>query len=157
MDDKLIKQLQNSIKNRRLFIGGSMVLDPDFDIKNYLPDFQKQTELEKIIFNSKNPLPKIKNNPHRLIKNNYSSKFNTINYNDDENKKDKRKKLIINTISNEKRPLITLNNLLSLSKDNIFNNRISNTKRKNIVMTDLNLEKNLYEANNSIQTTKNKI
>ena len=157
MDNKLIKQLQNSIKNRRLFIGGSMVLDPDFDIKNYLPDFQKQKELEKIIFNAKNPLPNIKNNPHRLIKNNYSSKFNNINYNEDENKKDRKKNLIINTISNEKRPLITLNNLLSLSKDNIFNNRISNTKRKNIVITDLNLEKNLYEANNSIQSTKNKI
>ena len=59
MDNKLIKQLQNSIKNRRLFIGGSMVLDPDFDIKNYLPDFQKQKELEKIIFNAKKPLPNI--------------------------------------------------------------------------------------------------
>lgn len=157
MDTKFKKQLQNSIKNRRLYIGGSMVLDPDFDIKNYLSDIQKQVQLEKMNFNSKNTLPPIKLNPNELIIDNNSSNFNTINY-DKEIKPRKIHKYIFKKPTDENKPLVTLNNLLSLSKKNRFNNNnISKIKRVNTIDTDLNIQKKLLEANNSILSTKNKI
>ena len=158
MDTKFKKQLQNSIKNRRLYIGGSMVLDPDFDIKNYLSDIQKQVQLEKMNFNSKYTLPPIKVNPNELIVDNNSSNFNTINYDKEINKQRKIHKYIFKRPTDENKPLVTLNNLLSLSKNNIFdNNNISKLKRTNTIDTDLNIQKKLLEANNSILFTKKKI
>ena len=158
MDNKFNKQLQNSIKNRRLYIGGSMALDPDFDIKNYIFDIQKQVQLEKINFNSKTSLPPIKISPSGLITEKINSNFNTINYDKDTNKSRKSSKFNIKSLTDGNKPLITLNNLLSLSKDNIFNKNIS--KRTNTIDTDLNdlnIQKKLFEANNAIQVTKNKI
>ena len=148
MDKNLNNQLQNSIKKRRIYLGGSMVLDPCFDIKNYLTDVQKQVELEKITFNLKKSLPQLKINSYNSI--NY-------NYNVNKNIKDGDKKLIIKTYTDEKKPLTTINNLLSLSKDNIFNTHTSNEKKKYSIKTDLNIQKKILEANNSIQSTKNQI
>jgi len=160
MDNKFNKQLQNSIKNRRLYIGGSMALDPDFDIKNYISDIQKQVQLEKINFNSKTSLPPIKISPSGLITEKINSNFNTINYDKDTNRSRKRNKFNVKSLTDGNKPLITLNNLLSLSKDNIFNKNISKLKRTNTIDTDLNdlnIQKKLFEANNAIQVTKNKI
>ena len=69
---------------------------------------------------------------------------------------------IYNTISNnkkERKPLATLSNLLTLSKDNIFNNKdiMSNRKNQKILNTDLSTQKKLYEMNNDIQLIKKKI
>ena len=158
MDTKFKKQLQNSIKKRRLYIGGSMVLDPDFDIKNYLSDIQKQVQLEKMNFNSKSSLPPIKLNPNEVIIDNNSSNFNTINYNEEINIPGKPKKYFFKKPTDNNKPLVTLNNLLSLSKNNILNNNnISKLKRTNTIDTDLNIQKKLLEANNSILSTKNRI
>ena len=158
MDTKFKKQLQNSIKKRRLYIGGSMVLDPDFDIKNYLSDIQKQVQLEKMNLISKSTLPPIKLNPNEVITDNISSNFNTINYDKEINKPRKIHKYIFKKQTDENKPLVTLNNLLSLSKNNILNNNnISKLKRTNTIDTDLNIQKKLLEANNSILSTKNRI
>ena len=162
MNEKLNKILQNSIKKRRLFIGGTMVLDSDFNIKNYLSDVQKQVLLEKIYCNGKRTLPKINKNSHRLITNNYSCNYITMNNNNNEKEKENSNKikhnLIFNTNVNDKKPLVTLNNLLTLSKDNLFNIHKSDSIRKNnIIITDINVEKKLFDANNAIQSTKNKI
>ena len=46
MEQKFNKDIPNSIKERRLFIGQHMVSDTNFDIKKYLMDVQKQFELE---------------------------------------------------------------------------------------------------------------
>ena len=155
MDKKLNKELKNSIINRRLYIGGTMALDPDFDIKNYLQDVQKQFELEKINFNLKKTLPPIKINSNAFLTEKNSSEFYTINYDNDK----------INNINNinfskeiknERKPLATLNNLLSLSRPNILSS-ISNSKRSSTIDTDINMQKKLYEANNSIHSTQKKI
>ena len=152
MDKKFSQQIKNSIRERRLYLGGNMVLDQDFNINNYLLDIQKQIELEKMNFNSKNSLPHIKTKQIGIkIKKNYSN-FNTIN------NIGKRRKIFINKQNpNEEKPLITLNNLLTLSKDYLFNNNISNSKRGSSIDTDFNEQKKLLEANNSIQSTKKKI
>ena len=163
MNEKLNKLLQNSITKRRLFIGDSMALDSDFNIKNYLSDIQKQFLLENIYCNSKRAkraLPKINNNSHRLITNNHSRNDIIMNNNDNEKEKEKennkiKQNLIFNTNVNDKKPLATLNNLLTLSKDNLFN--IHKSIRKNIIITDLNIEKKIFDANNTIQSTKNRI
>ena len=152
MDKKFSQQIENSIRERRLYLGGNMALDQDFNINNYLLDIQKQIELEKMNFNSKNSLPPIKTKQIGIkIKKNYSN-FNTIN------NIGKRRKIFINKQNpNEEKPLITLNNLLTLSKDYLFNNNISNSKRNSSIDTDFNEQKKLLEANNSIQSTKKKI
>ena len=155
MNEKLNKQLQNSIIKRRLFIGGAMVLDSDFNIRNYLSDVQKQVLLEKLYFDTKKILPKINNNSRRLITNNYSSNLITMKNNSENN--NKRNNSIFNTIANDKKPLVTLNNLLSLSKDNLFINHKSDLSRNKVMVTDLNIKQKLYEANNDIQSTKNNI
>ena len=105
MNKKLNKEIQNSIRNRRLFIGGRMVLDPDFDIKNYLIDVQKQVELEKINFNCKKFRDPIKYNPYGLITEKNNSNFNTINYNNDNNIEIKRNIIPIKKCSKPKKPL----------------------------------------------------
>ena len=89
MNEKLSKQLQNSIIKRRLFIGGAMVLDSDFNIKKYLSDVQKQVLLEKLYFDKKKILPKINNNSRRLITNNNSSNLITMKNNSENNNKKK--------------------------------------------------------------------
>ena len=155
MNEKLSKQLQNSIIKRRLFIGGAMVLDSDFNIKKYLSDVQKQVLLEKLYFDKKKILPKINNNSRRLITNNNSSNLITMKNNSENN--NKKNNSIFNTIANDKKPLATLNNLLSLSKDNLFVNHKSDFNRNKVMVTDLNIEQKLFEANKDIQSTKNNI
>ena len=125
MDKKLNNQIQNSIKKRRSYISGTMVSDPNFDIKNYLTDVQKQVELEKIIVNDIKSLPHV---------------YSTINNN-----------------QREKKTLLTLNNLLTLSKDNIFNNNNTDKKSQKIVNTDLFIGNKFYEVNDNIQLTKKQI
>ena len=153
MDQNFKKQIRNSIKKRRLVLGGKMVLDPDFDIKNYLTDVQKQIELEKINFNARNSfLPPI--NSHRI---NYEKKlnnFNTINYNIDNDISKNGNKVIIKSNSNIKKPFLSLNNLLSISEDP---NNYNDSKIKNSINIDLNIQKNLSDANHSIDATKNQI
>jgi hypothetical protein len=127
-----------------------MVLDSDFNIRKYLSDVQKQVLLEKLYFDTKKILPKINNNSRRLITNNYSSNLITM-------KNNKNNNSIFNTIANDKKPLVTLNNLLSLSKDNLFINHKSDLSRNKVMVTDLNIKQKLYEANNVIQSTKNNI
>ena len=130
-----------------------MVLDPDFDIKNYITDVQKQVELEKINFNARNSLlPPI--NSHRI---NYEKKlnnFNTINYNIDNDISKNGNKVIIKSNSNIKKPFLSLNNLLSISEDP---NNYNDSKIKNSNNIDLNIQKNLSDANHSIDATKNQI
>ena len=152
MNKKLNKELKNSIKNRRLYIGGTMALDPDFDIKNYLQDVQKQFELEKINFNLKKTLPPIKINSNAFLTEKNSSEFNSINY-DNDKIMDVKKINFSKEIKNERKPLATLNNLLSLSRPNILHS-ISNSKRSSTIDTDINIQKKLYEANNSIHSTQ---
>ena len=156
MDKKFNRELENSIKSRRLYIGGTMVLDPDFDIKNYLQDVQKQVELEKINLKLKKNFPHIKINSTPFITEKNSSNFNTINHDNDILNHQNNNKIYSKEIKNEKKPLATLNNLLSLSKDNLFNS-ISNSKRSSTIDTDINIQKKLFEANNSIRSTQKKI
>ena len=157
MNKKFNREIENSIRNRRLFIGGSMVLDSDFDIKNYLIDVQKQFELEKINFNTKKSLEPIKINAYGLITEKNNSNFYTINYNNDSNFERKRNIIPIKSFVKQKKPLAALNNLLSLSKDNLFNSNFSNSKRSSTIDTDLSIQQKLVEANNSIKSTKRKI
>ena len=156
MDKIFNQEIENSIRKRRLYLGGSMVLDNDFDINNYLIDVQKQIDLEKINFNKKISLPPIKTNQNGIRpKRNYSN-FNTINFDFDNIYK--RRKIFINkTNSNEKKPLSTLNNLLILTKNNLGNISNSNSKRSSTINTDFNEQKKLLEVNNYIQSTRKKI
>ena len=95
MNENLNKLLLNSIKKRRLFIGDTMALDSDYNIKNYLSDIQKQVLLEKIYCNTKRALPKINNNSHR-----YSRNYIIMNNNDNEKKKENNNKIKQNLIFN---------------------------------------------------------
>ena len=58
----LNNDLKNAIKNRRLFLTEAMAKDSDFNIKNYLPDIQKQIKLEKLKFESNTNFPLITGN-----------------------------------------------------------------------------------------------
>ena len=146
MNKKLNKELQNSIKRRRLYLGGSMVLDQNFDIKKYLSDVQKQVELENIYFHKKKFLPTIKTDINDIPTEKRNYNFNTIDYSND-----------INNNKNNIKPLEAINNLLSLSKENLFNNPIINSSRKKAINTDLKFQKKLIDANNSVQSTKKQI
>ena len=146
MNKKLNKELQNSIKRRRLYLGGSMVLDQNFDIKKYLSDVQKQVELENIYFHKKKFLPTIKTDINDIPTKKRNYNFNTIDYSND-----------INNNKNNIKPLEAINNLLSLSKENLFNNHIHNSSRKKAINTDLKFQKKLIDANNSVQSTKKQI
>ena len=134
MNKKLNKELQNSIKKRRLYLGGSMVLDQNFDIKKYLSDVQKQVELENIYLHKKKFLPIIKTDINDIPTKKRNYNFNTIDYSNDNNNNKNNK--------NNIKPLEAINNLLSLSKENLFNNHIHNSSRKKAINTDLKFQKN---------------
>ena len=149
MNKKLNKELQNSIKKRRLYLGGSMVLDQNFDIKKYLSDVQKQVELENIYLHKKKFLPIIKTDINDIPTKKRNYNFNTIDYSNDNNNNKNNK--------NNIKPLEAINNLLSLSKENLFNNHIHNSSRKKAINTDLKFQKKLIDANNSVQSIKKQI
>ena len=128
MNKNLNKELQNSIKKRRLYIGGSMVLDPDFDIKKYLLDVQKQVELEKINFNKEKIFPTIKNNVNDIITEKKKTNFNTIDYSNINNINKKRNKHKIIKIKDNKTPLQTLNNKYIQSTKNKIEKIIKKNK-----------------------------
>ena len=150
MEKKFNEILKNSIKKRRLYLGDNMVLDPNFDIKNYLTDVQKQVELEKINLNKKIFLPKIKNQNIEQKSINY----NTIDYKDSNSVNKTRN---IKSISTVKKPLISLNNLLTLSKANNFHSYNSETNIKKPNNPNRNIQKNLLEVNKSIESAKKEL
>ena len=150
MEKKFNELLKNSIKNRRLYLGDNMVLDPNFDIKNYLTDVQKQVELEKINLNKNTFLPLIKNqNIDKKAKN-----YNSIDYN---NSNSVQKTRNIKSILSKKKPLISLNNLLTLSKTNNFHSYNSETNIKKPNYPIRNMQKNLVEVNNSIESARKEL
>ena len=150
MEKKFNELLKNSIKKRRLYIGDNMVSDPNFDIKNYLTDVQKQVELEKIDLNKNIFLPKIKNqNIEQKSKN-----YNTIDYN---NSNSIQKTRNIKSISSVKKPLISLNNLLTLSKASNFHSYNSETNIKKPNNPNRNITKNYFEINKSIESAKKEL
>lgn len=95
--------------NRRLRLGGSMVLDPYFDIRKYIDDVEKQFEIEKRINNLPNHKKQALMNDYKIIEKPSNNKnFQTIN-NDLNSSTRKRKnpikipsnEIIINTMSNK--------------------------------------------------------
>jgi hypothetical protein len=150
MEKNFNELLKASIKKRRLYIGDNMVSDPNFDIKNYLTDVQKQVELEKINLNKNIFLPMIKN-PNIEQK---SKNYNTIDYKNSNNIQKTRN---IKSISSVKKPLISLNNLLTLSKANNFHSYNSEVNIKKQNNPNRNTQKNLVEVNKSIESAKKEL
>jgi hypothetical protein len=150
MEKKFNELLKNSIKTRRLYIGDNMVLDPNFDIKNYLTDVQKQVELEKINLNKNIFLPIIK----RQNIEQKSRIYNTIDYKDSDSVQNTRN---LKSISNVKKPLLSLNNLLTLSRANNFHSYNSETNIKKPNNPNRNITKNLVEVNRSIESAKKEL
>ena len=150
MEKKFNELLKTSIKKRRLFIGDNMALDPNFDIKNYLTDVQKQVELEKINLNKNVYLPMIKNQ-------NIEQKSKNYNTMDCKNSNSVQKTRNIKSFSNVKKPLISLNNLLTLSKSNNFHSYNSETNIKKPNNPNRNIQKNLVEVNKSIESARKEL
>ena len=144
----LNNDLKNAIKNRRLFLTEAMAKDSDFNIKNYLPDIQKQIKLEKLKFESNTNFPLITGNSTSTQKSKKSI-FNHLTEIENINK-NKVDKIYNKEILNERKPIKTIVNLLSLSDSNsklAFENN----------STDLKTKKNLESANNYINSAKIKL
>ena len=143
MNKILNNDLKSVIKQRRLFLTESMALDTDFNIKNYLPDIQKQIKLEKLNFESNTNLPKLVGNSNSYHK----SKKNKFNFLTEIEKTNKIDKIYNKEILSERKPIKTICNLLALS-----NNSTKLSLGNNFI--DLKTKKNLVDANNSINATK---
>lgn len=161
MEQKFNKDIPNSIKERRLFIGQHMVSDTNFDIKKYLMDVQKQFELESSKNANIKVLPPITINKYDFSTDACSKNLNTIsNLKLDTSNSKKKHKIMKKSNSNFKNPFITLNNLISLSKNSSsLNSFDSDSVIKNVINTDfndLNMQTHFLEPN-SLESTKTKI
>ena len=153
-----MKKKENLISKNKLNLD-KIILNDNFDIKNYIKDIQKQIKLERthLDFNKKNIFPSLKNNLYSLKKKKEMPFLNTNNININDNLK-RRNKFIFSLKNKKHQILLKENNLSSNSIDinNKINNDLFNWNNSKSKLTKTINNTKCFSEQNSINSLNNK-
>ena len=153
-----MKKKENVISKNKLNLD-KIILNDNFDIKNYIKDIQKQIKLERthLDFNKKNIFPSLKNNLYSLKKKKEMPFLNTNNINLNDNLK-RRNKFIFSLKNKKHQILLKENNLSSNSIDinNKINNDLFNWNNSKSKLTKTINNTKCFSEQNSINSLNNK-
>ena len=153
-----MKKKENLISKNKLNLD-KIILDDNFDIKNYIKDIQKQIKLERaqLDLNKKNLFPSLKNNLYSLKKKKEMPFLKTNNINLNDNLK-RRNKFIFSLKNKKHQILLKENNLSSNSIDinNKINNDLFNWNNSKSKLTKTINNTKCFSEQNSINSLNNK-